>query len=212
MNNLKKYITFPIGLSIIMVASFTGSALGQSGASKDADSMTTINSVNTPVVEARQSSALSIGLSTANTKDEPARKPFQMRAAINVPIGGSVASGFLPIPAGKRLVIENVSAVGRCPEGLRMELKYWTYFDDGDGVGDPLNDITFHRIALTDQGTIVGSAVSTANHKVLVFADELIGTSHFQIGIQVNLSGSATSVAQGQITFSGYMEDLPAAQ
>jgi hypothetical protein len=93
-----------------------------------------------------------------------------------------------------------------------MELKYWTYFDDGDGVGDPLNDITFHRIALTDQGTIVGSAVSTANHKVLVFADELIGTSHFQIGIQVNLSGIATSVAQGQITFSGYMEDLPAAQ
>ena len=91
-----------------------------------------------------------------------------------------------------------------------MELKYWTYFDNGDGVGD-VNDITFHRIALTDQGTIVGSAVSTANHKVLVFADELIGTSHFQIGMQVNLTGTATQVAQGQITFSGYIEDLPVA-
>ena len=210
MNNLKKYITLPIGLSIIMVASFTGSAVGQSAGSRDADGTTTINSANTPAVEPGQSSAWSSGLNQANNKDEPARKPFQMRAAVNVPIGGSVASGFLPIPAGKRLVIENVSAVGRCPEGLRMELKYWTYFDNGDGVGDSLNDITFHRIALTDQGTIVGSAVSTANHKVLVFADELIGTSHFQIGIQVNLTGSATQVAQGQITFSCYIEDLPA--
>jgi len=211
MNNLKKYMTLPIGLSIIMVASFTGSALGQSGGSKDADSTTTITSANTPVVEPRESSAWTIGLNQANKKDEPARKPFQMRGAVNVPIGGSVATGSLPIPAGKRLVIENISAVGRSPEGLRMELKYFTYFDNGDGVGD-VNDITFHRIALTDQGTIVGSAVSTANHKVLVFADELIGTSHFQIGIQVNLSGIATSVAQGQITFSGYMEDLPATQ
>ena len=208
MSNLKKYITLPIGLSIIVVVLFTGSALGQSGGSRDADAATTINSPNTPAVEPRQSSDW--GINATNHKDEPARKPFQMRAAVNVPIGGSVASGFLPIPAGKRLVIENVSAVGRCPEGLRMELKYWTYFDNGDGVGDGLNDITFHRIALTDQGTIVGSAVSTANHKVLVFADELIGTSHFQIGIQVNLTGSATQVAQGQITFSGYIEDLPA--
>ncbi|MGH9883469.1 MAG: hypothetical protein ACRD6N_18760 [Pyrinomonadaceae bacterium] len=210
MNSLKKYIALPIGLSIIVVVSFAGSALGQSGSSKDADGTTTINSANTPAVEPRQSGSLSIGINTTN-RDEPARKPFQTRGAINIPIGGSVASGFLPIPAGKRLVIENVSAVGRCPEGLRMELKYFTYFDNGDGVGDS-NDITFHRIALTDQGTFQGTAVSTANHKVLVFADELIGTSHFQIGIQVNLSGIATQVAQGQITFSGFLEDLPAVQ
>lgn len=209
MNNIKKYTTLPIALSIIMVVSFTGSALGQSNGSADADRTTTINSANTSAVEPGQSSAWGIKANPENNKDAPARKPFQMRAAINVGIGGSVASGFLPIPAGKRLVIENISAVGRCPEGLRMELKYFTFFDNGDGVGDSLNDITFHRIALTDQGTFQGTAVSTANHKVLVFADELIGTSHFQIGIQVNLSGLATQVAQGQITFSGYMEDLP---
>ena len=210
MNNLKRHITLLIGFSIIVVVLFTGSALGQSGSSRVADGTTTINSTNTPAVEPKQSSAWSIGLNAAS-RDAPARRPFQMRAAINIPVGGSVESGFLPIPAGKRLVIENVSAVARCPEGMRMEIKYFTWFDNGDGVGDPSNDITFHRIALTDQGTIVGSAVSAANHKVLVFADELIGTSHFQIGIQVNLSGVATQVAQGQITFSGYMEDLPVA-
>lgn len=91
-----------------------------------------------------------------------------------------------------------------------MELKFYTYFDNGDAVGD-LNDITFHRIVLTDQGTFQGTAVSTANHSVLVFADELIGTAHFQIGIEVRLTGLATQVAQGQITFSGYIEDLPVA-
>lgn len=211
MNYLKKYIALPIVLSIMAVFSYTGSAHGQSGGSRDADGTTTINSANTAVIEPKQSSVWSIGINQASNRDEPARRPFQMRAAVNVPIGGSVASGFLPIPAGKRLVIENVSAVGRCPVGLRMELKYFTYFDNGDGVGDSLNDITFHRIALTDQGTFQGTAVSTANHNVLVFADELIGTSHFQIGIQVNLTGIATQVAQGQITFSGYIEDLPVA-
>jgi hypothetical protein len=210
MNYLKKYIALPIGLSIIVVVSFAGSALGQSGGSRDADGTTTINSANTSAVEPTQSGSLSIGINAAN-RDEPTRKPFQTRAAINIPVGGNVASGFLPIPAGKRLVIENVSAVARCPEGLRMEIKYFTYFDNGDGVGDS-NDITFHRFALTDQGTFQGTAVSTANHNVLVFADELIGTTHFQIGVQVNLSGLTTQVAQGQITFSGFLEDLPAVQ
>ena len=210
MNKLKKSRTLPIVLSIIVVVSFTGSALGQTGSAKDADGATTVNSVKTPTVEPTQSSTWGIGTTATDKKDEPVRKPFQMRAAINVGIGSGGASGFLPIPAGKRLVIENVSAVGRCPEGLRMELKFFTYFDNGDGVGD-INDVTFHRIVLTDQGTFQGSAVSTANHKVLVFADELIGTSHFQIGIEVRLTGVATQVAQGQITFSGYMEDLPVA-
>ena len=187
MTKLTKSITLPIVLSIIMVVSFTGSALGQSGDSRDADGPTTISSAKTPVVEPTQSSSWGIGTNATDRKDEPVRKPFQVRAAINVGIGSSGASGFLPIPVGKRLVIENVSAVGRCNEGLRMELKFFSYFDNGDGVGDS-SDITFHRIVLTDQGTFQGTAVSTANHKVLVFADELIGTSHFQIGIDVRLS------------------------
>jgi hypothetical protein len=211
MNYLRKYTALPIALSIIVIASFAGSTFGQSVGSKDATSATTVNSVNTAVIEPRQSSVWAVGTNSTSKGDVTTRKPFQMRAAVNVDIGGSGASGFLPIPAGKRLVIENVSAVGRCPEGLRMELKYFTYFDNGDGVGDS-NDITFHRIVLADQGTFQGTAVSTANHSVLVFADELIGTSHFQIGVEVRLTGIATQFAQGQITFSGYMEDLPVAQ
>ena len=158
MNTLKTSITLPIVLSII----FTGSALGQSAGSRDADGTTTVNAAKTPIVEPMQSSTWGIGTKPTDKKDEPARKPFQMRAAINVGIGSGGAAGFLPIPVGKRLVIENVSAVGRYPEGLRMELKFYTYFDNGDGVGD-IADITFHRIVLTDQGTFQGTAVSSAN-------------------------------------------------
>jgi hypothetical protein len=144
-------------------------------------------------------------------KDTTGRRPFQARIAVS-PQGNGFQSAILPIPAGKRLVIENVSAIARRPEGLLMEINYYTYYDNnGDGVGDTA-DITFHRIALTDQGVFDGTAISSANHKVKVFADEQIGTSHFFVVLQARLSGSTTGFTQAQVTFSGYVEDLPSVQ
>lgn len=90
-----------------------------------------------------------------------------------------------------------------------MEINFFSYLDNGDGVGDS-GDITFHRIALTDQGTFSGTAISSANHKVLVFADEQIGTSHFGVVVQARLNGTTTGFTQAQVTFSDYIEDLPA--
>lgn len=143
-------------------------------------------------------------------KDPPERRAFQTRIIVS-PQSTGFQTVFMPIPAGKRLVIENISAIARCPEGLRMEMNFFSYLDNnGDGVGD-VADITFHRIALTDQGTFDGVAIFSANHKVLVFADEQIGTSHFQVGVQARLNGTTTGFAQAQVTFSGYIEDLPAA-
>ena len=182
MNNQKKYITVQIALLIIMVVSFTGSALGQSAGSG------------------------SVG---ANKAEAPTRKPFQMKVDVGIPGGTNSATKFLPIPAGKRLVIENVSALGLCSEENRMEIQYSTAVDDGNGVGDS-GDIAFHNIVLTHQGTsTLGTATLTANHKVLVFADELIGETHFQIRVNVTLMGIPTQSARARITFSGYMEDLP---
>ena len=72
-----------------------------------------------------------------------------------------------------------------------MEINFFSHIDNnGDGVGD-IADITFHRIALTDQGTFSGVSIYSANHKVLVFADELIGTGHFQVGVSARLNGAA---------------------
>ena len=143
---------------------------------------------------------------------DPERKAFQARMIVT-PAGNGFQSAFMAIPAGKRLVIENVSAIARSPEGFRMEINFFCYIDNnGDGVGD-VADITFHRIALTDQGTFGDTAIASANHKILVFADEQIGTGHYGVTVQARLNGTppANSFAQAQVTFSGYLEDLPTA-
>jgi len=148
------------------------------------------------------------------SKDPAERKAFQARIAV-IPLGTGFQSQVLPIPAGKRFVIENVSVITRGPEGLRMEVNFFCYIDNnGDGVGD-IADITFHRIALTDQGVFDGTAIASANHKVLVFADEQIGTGHFGVTVQARLSGPPPpnpAFLQAQFTFSGYLEDIPETQ
>jgi hypothetical protein len=231
MNKLKNHFAATFALAILFFAALNGSALGQSGSSKKEDSAEkpVENAENTKTVDARQSGVWTVGINpTQNTVqlsnsainplpvkiiESGARKPFQTRASVNIPAGDNFETAFLPIPAGKRLVIENISAIARCPQGQRMELDFFTYFDNGDGAGDALNDVTFHRVALTEQGTFasLGTTVLTANHKVLVFADERIGTSHYQIGVRARINGIAAGTAQGQITFSGYLEDLPSA-
>jgi hypothetical protein len=228
MNKLKHYLSLSNALSIIFVIALASSAFGQkAGETKDtnATAPANANSANIQTVDSRQSGEWSVGINPtkntvqlANTTSNPlpvkviesgARRPFQTRISLNVESGGTLASGFLQIPAGKRFVIENVSAIARTPVGLRMDINYFTYFDDDfDGIAD-INDITFHRFVLTEQGTFNNQAAATANHKVLVFAEEQIGQGHYQIGVRVTLSGPNTAHAQGQITFSGYLEDLP---
>ena len=153
-------------------------------------------------------------LPVAVSKEPAPRKAFQARVFVT-PLGTGFQAGLLQIPAGKRFIIENVSVITRCPEGLRMEVNFFCYIDtNGDNVGD-IADITFHRIALTDQGVIDGTAIATANHKILVFADEQIGNGHYFVTAQARLSGpppTSPATLQAQFTFSGYLEDIPVAE
>lgn len=223
MNKLKQYFALKTILSFVFVIALASSAFGQkSDSTKNADTTNT-NAANTQTVDARQSGTWAVGIEpTKNTVQlsntttnplpvkvvEDKRKAFQARAIVNVSNTG-IQSALLPIPAGKRLVIENVSAIARLPEGLRMEMNFFTYIDNNNnGVAD-IADIVFHRIALTDQGVFDGTAIYSANHKVLVFADEQIGTQHLQVVLQARLSGAASTPAQAQVTFTGYLEDCP---
>lgn len=150
------------------------------------------------------------GSAFAQTKGDVARQPFQTRVIVQ-PLGNGFQTQFMDIPAGKRLVIENVSVITRSPAGMRMEVNYFTYLDhNGDKAAD-IADITFHRVALVDQGTFDDTSIATANDKVLVFADELIGTQHMKVGVQARLHAMppAGAFSQAQFTFSGYLEDLP---
>ena len=152
---------------------------------------------------------------SAQTKEKtaPGRTPFQARVSVS-PLGTGNESGVVDIPAGKRLVIENVSVITRSPQGMRMEANFYSYVDsNGDGVGD-VADITFHRIVLVDQGLFDTIQLAAANHSVLVYADEQIGTNHYKLVAQARLNGiaPANSFTQAQFTFSGYLEDLPTPQ
>jgi hypothetical protein len=148
------------------------------------------------------------GSASAQTKDKIAtRTAFQSRVIVT-PLGTGFQS------AGKRLVIENVSVITRSPEGMRMEVNFFSYIDrNGDNVGD-IADITFNRIVLVDQGVFDGVQLAAANHAVLVFADEQIGMGHYKVVAQARLNGAppANAFTQAQFTFSGYLEDLPTAQ
>jgi hypothetical protein len=157
---------------------------------------------------------LMAGAAFAQTKDKDAAPtPYQARVIVT-PLGTGFQSALLDIPAGKRFVIKNVSVITRSPEGMRMEVNFYSYIDrNGDNVGD-IADITFNRIVLVDQGVFDGVQLATANHEVLVFADEVIGTTHYKVVAQARLNGMppANAFTQAQFTFSGYLEDVPAPQ
>jgi hypothetical protein len=174
--------------------------------------------VSSGVSVSAQTAAKTQQVRVVNTESEPlpvkvlpgpsSRKPFQLRMFVGPKGNGNDVSHFM-IPAGKRVVIENVSAISRIPVGLKAEVSFFTYIDSNDdGVGDS-QDITFHRIPLIDQGNFDGVAISMANIKTLVFGDGTIGASQFSIGLQGRLNGLTTEFTQIQVTFSGYIEDLP---
>ncbi|MDM7921246.1 MAG: hypothetical protein QUS14_03015 [Pyrinomonadaceae bacterium] len=184
---------------LIAVAAAAGAAYGQTGATK------------TTAVKVTNTDAEAVPVKIIPMAD--GRKAFQARVIVQ-PTANGFSSALLQIPAGKRLIIENVSVITRSPEGMYMETNYNTYIDNNnDGVGD-IADITFHRVVLADQGAIDGVQMATANHKVLVFADEQIGTGHFGVQVQARLNGALPTggFAQAQYTFSGWVEDIPAVQ
>lgn len=220
---IKKLHNKTIHLAFVAIV-FSGIAFGQGSEEKKPTPVNGANA-NTQVVDARQSGAWIVGLDPARNTVQLAygdtnplavkvtsnRKPFQVRIIVT-PSGLGNATATYPIPAGKRLVIENISAVGRVPAGLKMEMNFFVYCDnDGDGVIDP-EDLVFNRVALIDQGTFDDTTILAANHKVLVFADGTIGSSNLSISLIARLNAATTGFAQGQLTISGYLEDLPANQ
>jgi hypothetical protein len=225
---INKYIVqfaFIARALITVIVAFTGGAVAQSVDTKKVDTAASAPASNVQTVDARQSGIWTVGIDpngnsvkVLTSPSDPlavkvigsgsARKPFQARVVVQ-PTNNGFVSGNLLIPAGKRMVIENISAIARTPVGLKMEINFYCYLDNGSGVAD-ISTIVFNRIALVDQGVFDGTAIASANHKVLVFADELIGTTHTQVVVQARLNGVTTEFAQGQVTFSGYLEDLPA--
>jgi|GEM_PF-3410723 len=224
MNKLKQFLTLRAVLSMMFVMAFAVTAFAQK---TEDPKRTDANLANPQTVNATQSGAWTVGIDPSkntvqlpntptnplSVKVENTKKAFQARVFVT-PAGTGFSSGTLPIPAGKRLVIEHVSVIARVPEGLKLEVNFFTYMDnDGDGVGG-IEDITFHRIPLTEQGVFDGTVISVFNQKMLVFADEKIGEVHNAVVAQARLNAMppANALLQVQFTISGYVEDLPTNQ
>lgn len=220
MNNNKNKFAINIAVSFVFIIALAFASFGQKN---DA------NAAQTQTVNAQQSGQWTVGIDPSkntvqlnNTPQNPLsvkvenaakRTPFQKRVIV-VPTGNGFVNAILQIPAGKRLVIENLSVISRIPEGLKAEVNFFSYMDnDGNGVNDP-EDLTFHRVPMIEQGVFDGTAISAFNQKMLVFADGNIGGVAQSLHAQARLNGALpqNTFTQVQFTFSGYLEDLPAGQ
>jgi hypothetical protein len=197
MKNLSNYQKLPVLLSLALVIVLAGSVFGQ----KPWETKTAIGNL----ADAQAVNVTPLNLLSVEDAKAPVRQLFKKRITVS-PNGLGFSIVAMNIPAGKRLVIENVSAIVRCPEGRRMDVNYFTYVNNGDGVAKK----TFHVLVLQKQGSFNGSGIFAANRKGLVFADEQIGGEHFSVGVSARLSAANAGFAQAQFTFTGYTEDLPA--
>src|SRR4051794_10464429 len=108
-----------------LILGMTGLGYGQPGRSGDVGPGATsnVNVVNTATVgidpaknTVQVANSASGPLAVAVT-NAPVRRPFQARVNLDIPDGANANSERLNIPVGKRLVIENVSALTFGPQG-----------------------------------------------------------------------------------------------
>src|SRR5829696_5025166 len=118
----------------------------RSGELSQAPSPSNVNVVNTPTVgidpaknTVQVANSASGPLAVAIT-NRPVRRPFQARVNLDISDGGNADFERLHIPVGKRLVIENVSALTFGPQGQGLLLNFTTCVQDtiGDNSGGGL--------------------------------------------------------------------------
>jgi hypothetical protein len=212
MNKIKCYLLFAFSLPAI----FSVSVLAQSSEEKKVLERSSVTNVaSTQTVDARQSGLWTVGIdgtrNTVNVQNSAAAplsvsvidpngsQPFQMRVPINVFAGGPSSSTetVIPIPTGKRLVIENVSADAEIPAGEKIVLSVVTRLD----ASTPSNSVS-NFIVLSEQGVFGDKSIFAANHKTLEFAAVQLSV----IARPTFLSGTGFAT----VNLSGHRENVPA--
>lgn len=217
-------------LSIGLMLLFTSSLFGQStDQTKQAGAAAQPGGGGgTQTVNAQQSGSWTIGVDPArntvrlaNSEADPlpvkvisnaaGRKAYQKRVTFDVGVGNNQGGLSFSIPAGKRFVIESMTAVVRLPPGIQPYLHIFTYMDDGDGVFT-FDDSANQSFVLVQQTDLAGLTIWTANHKVVAYADERVGDTQINHTVSLQASSNVTLLSKVDITLSGYLEDLPVPQ
>lgn len=158
-----------------------------------------VSVVNTPTVAI---SSAANGVRVERTEDLPARSRFQGRDLLlfprTVPIGQVQTDeltvqfgGSFTVPAGKRFVLEHVSAFGAVLPGQFARLYIKTTTDNGTVT---------HHLASTPQGSLFENDAFVINHFTRAYADP---------GTEVRFGISSTADASAEVSFTGYYVDVP---
>lgn len=121
----------------------------------------------------------------------PGRKAiFQATVALNIPVGNFGTEALIPIPAGKRLVVEHISADVNVPAGQKAFLK----------IGPSTSALGFATITLVPKlaGTFGTVDVFGVSQEVKLFA-----ISALEISVSRNAN---TLLGSSAVTVVGYLE------
>jgi len=171
--------------SVLLADSFTSHAAPDKPAQD-------VNVVNSPSVQINNQRTNPAWVRDAA---EPVLQAYQEGFELQLPDGTQGENGGFNVPAGKRLVIDYVSASGFAPAGQHMIFSVFT------NVNSVL--AKKHFIAASQQSEFGASAMFTASQETRIYADP--GTL---VMVRAERDG-ATGAARAFITVSAHLVDLP---
>jgi hypothetical protein len=200
MNNFKKYLITAISFALLIGAFvFSGPLAGNSYGAAPPGEVKVVNTsaqpvptvvTNTPTMKIKTDADNPVFVQDV---DSPARQAFQQKLNFNLADGFSeVCMPIATVPAGKRLVIEYVSARVTIPGGHK--LRAMNVFTNLNG------DFAYHHLMPTPTGVFNEYVVG---QQVRLYADP---------NTQVNICASRDNgdgIAPVLATISGYLVDLP---
>jgi hypothetical protein len=159
-----------------------------------------VNVVNTPSVGIAGTPTVQVG----NTPTSPvpvgnvndARNPFQRRVAFDI-VGTTQGDAGIIVPAGKRLVIEHISARAQGPVGVK-------YFGSIQVVAWPGEQQAIHYLVFNFQGTFGDVDEYTASQPLRAYADVNVPPATFTV-TRSDITGSSHI----EMDISGYLVDVP---
>jgi hypothetical protein len=191
MYKLKNSLVALIGLLLLigLIATFTSNRTQGQGNSANGPPPLDVNVVNTP----------SVNVINDTTKPVPVRdvdngqQPFQRRLTLTVDAGSAGSSGTIPVPSGKRWIIETVTARADLEPGdTPNRLEITTGF---------LIDLS---ISVSKQGvSLDGKEAYVGTHYMRAYANPASNVS--VLFTRSNTTGGALAV----IVISGYLVDVP---
>lgn len=129
--------------------------------------------------------------------DNPARSPFEASLAFDMRDGVDNNQASFAVPAGKRLVIEFVTAIVRVPQGQSVIVLFFAQIAPSGppGIG--------HVIVVTPQGVFNEDNNFMASQQMRVYADPWT-----QVIFEVSRNASA-GLASGNVSVTGYLVSVP---